>query len=666
MFTLTYTRILGSRALNEFRFGFNRSHILKVGEDGARARDFGFNINNPSDFNFDLIPNISIGRGAVSTLGVLATLPNQRNVETFQFVDSFSFTRGGHSIRLGADVRRNRMNIWFPIVQSGLMIFTGIAAAQFDPSLRLAANPLLDFALGRPTVSFNFEGNAARGFRYSSLNFYFQDDIQVTPNLTINAGIRYELNTVLDETGGRLMVWRPALLNTPTKGLFIIGDNTGACRIPCETLRGAGGPYGSSPHNFAPRVGFAYSPFAQRKSRRTVIRGGYGLFWDTVQGRWLTNLMHGPPFLNSTSNLFPSFPDSFGPGKSFGGRASFPSPPVFTTFDESFKFPYIQHWDLTIQQAITNNLTFEVAYVGTKGTRLSLNNEINQPITDPKILGRELTPADAATRDARRPFLGIGSTNYFESGDNSSYNSLQVKATQRFSRGLTFAAAYNYSKSIDYKSELEGSLASNINVRAQNNYDRRAERGVSDFDLTHRFTFNFVYLIPSLRNVLRTLPDALADGWQISGIATIQSGNPFSVWTGTDRSLTGVNADRPDLVGNPAAGPRTVNRWFNTSAFALNDWGKFGNAGRNILRSPRFVNFDFAIQKETTIREQHRIQFRAEFFNIFNRPNFSIPSNVLLAPNFGALFQTPDVAQGNVGLGSGGPRLIQFGLKYIF
>ncbi len=162
------------------------------------------------------------------------------------------------------------------------------------------------------------------------------------------------------------------------------------------------------------------------------------------------------------------------------------------------------------------------------------------------------------------------------------------------------------------------------------------------------------------------MPRAVADGWQTAGIITLQTGQPFSVLTGQNQSSTGLGNDRPNLVGDPNAGPRSVAQWFNTSAFALNAPLTFGNAGRNIVTGPPYKNVDYSVMKNTRLTESLSMQLRAEFFNILNHPNFALPRNTMTAPNFGALYQTPDVAQNNVGLGSGGPRLIQFAVKFNF
>jgi hypothetical protein len=267
---------------------------------------------------------------------------------------------------------------------------------------------------------------------------------------------------------------------------------------------------------------------------------------------------------------------------------------------------------------------------------------------------------------ARVPYFGYAKIFEAEDSISSAYNALQMKLNKRAGHGLNFGLAYTYAKSIDAASVFYGSGANGTTIFPQNNYDTGAEKGLSDFDIRHRFVANYVYQIPSLRNLASGMPRLLADGWQTTGILTLQTGQPFSVLTGGDQSSTGEGTDRPDLIGNPNSGLHTVSQWFNTSAFALNAPLTFGNAGRNIVQGPSFKNFDFALMKNTRIAEASNIEFRVEFFNILNHPNFALPGNILTAPNFGAIFQTPDVAQNNVGLGSGGPRLIQFGLKFSF
>ena len=233
---------------------------------------------------------------------------------------------------------------------------------------------------------------------------------------------------------------------------------------------------------------------------------------------------------------------------------------------------------------------------------------------------------------------------------------------KRFSHGLSSLLAYTWSHSIDGASVFFGSGANATTIFPQDNYNLMAERGNSDFDIRQRLSWSLLYQLPASRR----LPEALGKGWQLGGILSLQTGQPFSVLTGQDNSSTGLGNDRPNVIGDPNVGSHGVNRWFNTGAFTPNLPLTFGNAGRNIVVGPGFHNFDFSVTKNMKIAETANLQFRAEFFNIINHPNFALPANILAAPNFGTLFQTPDAAQNNVGLGSGGPRLIQFAMKLNF
>ena len=326
-----------------------------------------------------------------------------------------------------------------------------------------------------------------------------------------------------------------------------------------------------------------------------------------------------------------------------------------------------------------------LAYVGTTGTKLPRFVQVDQAyITKaqidqlvPDVVSRmELIGIPAPVAQflntnqlygsmpsiVRTPFFGFAQLFQAQDSVSSNYHSLQAKLDKRFSHGLSFLTSYTWSHSIDGASVFFGSGANATTIFPQDNYNLKAERGNSDFDIRNRLVFSFNYDVP----VRRVVPSILGKGWALGGILTLQSGQPFSVLTGEGLSGTGLGNDRPNLVGDPNTGPRTVQQWFNTSAFALNAPLTFGSAGRNIVVGPGYRDFDFSLLKNTQFGEKVKAQFRAEFFNIVNHPAFALPSNILAAPNFGALFQTPDAAQNNVGLGSGGPRLIQFALKLSF
>jgi hypothetical protein len=387
--------------------------------------------------------------------------------------------------------------------------------------------------------------------------------------------------------------------------------------------------------------------------------------------------MLNPPFLPDFFNSFPfaSWPNAFAP-------SGFP---VLTITQQHLRTPYAQHYNFGIQHQLPGRMVLDLAYVGTTGTKLPRFVQIDQAyITKQQI--DTLTPSVVARMEligipsgaanflynnqlwgampsiVRTPYFGFAQLFQAEDAVSSNYHSLQAKLDKRFSNGLSFLASYTWSHSIDGASVFFGSGANATTIFPQDNYNLAAERGNSDFDIRQRLSWSFIYELP----VLHTLPKLIGEGWQVGGILTLQTGQPFSVLTGKGLSGTGLGNDRPNLVGDPNAGPHTVQKWFNTAAFVDNQPLTFGTAGRNIILGPGYRDFDFSLLKNMQVGERFNAQFRAEFFNITNHPSFALPSNISAAPSFGALFTTPDAAQDNVGLGSGGPRLAQFALKLSF
>jgi len=687
LLSLAYTRTLSLKTLNEARFGFTRSTLVSVTQAGPQAADFGFNTGHPAGEALHLgnIPQIAFsggfvtGAAAVSNLGGAIDNPNSTVTNVFQFIDNLSHTSAQHSWKFGFDARHLQLNRIYDLAFSGQITFSGTNNPEGIP------NALADFAEGLPAGSLQFVGNSGRGFRTSSFNLFAQDSYKVTNNLTINYGLRYELNTVLHEKKNRLSSFWPDKFSTFLSP-SVNQTDTAALEASGVVLQGGvGGIYKGDHNNFAPRVGFAYR---LGNNAKTVVRGGYGLFYDTILGNIPGNVMLNPPFLPNffVPAPFTGWPNSFAP-------SGFP---VLTVIDKNLRSPYSQQFNLGIQRELPGAMLMEVSYVGSTGTKLPRFRQIDQAYLTPAqinslspdvVTRMELMgiPAPAATflathinlipSIARGPYFGFAQIFQAEDSISSHYHSFQAKLDKRLSRGLTFLGSYTYAKSIDGASVFFGSGANGTTIFPQDNYNLRAERGVSDFDITHRLSFSFVYEVPSWQRVFSAMPRVLANGWQLAGILTLQTGQPFSVLTGSDNSSTGLGNDRPNLVGDPSSGtcpgasgatPGSVDCWVNPKAFAPNAVLTFGNSGRNILRGPGFRDFDFSVVKNTKFGERFRTQFRAEFFNLTNHPNFALPNNVLSSPSFGTLFQTPDAAQNNVGLGSGGPRLIQFGLKLSF
>jgi len=674
---LAYTRVFTPKTLNEARFGFTRANILLTTQSGPKAADFGFNTGWGPDAPLSLgnIPQITFSGGfvtgstAITNLGGAIDQPSRTAVNTFQWVDNVTHTTARHTFKVGGDVRHTQLNRIYDLAFSGQISFSGLNNPLGIP------DPLLDFAFGIPDGALQFVGDSHRNFRNTSYGLFAQDAFKLRKNLTLNYGLRYELNTVLREAHGRLSTFRPQNFRqylNPVPGIQSDLDALRASGIVTQSE--TGGIYDPDHNNFAPRIGLAWDIFSNGS---TVLRAGYGVFYETIIGNIPGNVMLNPPFLPDyfTPAPFTQWPNAF----------AITGFPVITVTQQHLMTPYAQHYNFMLQRQLPARTLLEVAYVGTSGTKLPRFRQMNQAfITQPEI--DALSP-DVRTRMeimgipdfvidnfilpngiaaipsvARVPFFGYPQIFQAEDTINSRYNSLQAKLDKRFSHGLSSLLAYTWSHSIDGASVFFGSGANGTTIFPQNNYDLAAERGNSDFDIRHRLSWSVLYEIPNMRR----LPKVLGEGWQLGGILSLQTGQPFSVLTGQGLSGTGLGNDRPDLVGDPNAGPHTVAKWFNTDAFVLNQPLTFGNAGRNIVTGPGFHNFDFSILKNTHIGEHVNAQFRAEFFNITNHPNFALPSNVLAAPNFGELFQTPDAAQNNVGLGSGGPRLIQFGLKLSF
>jgi hypothetical protein len=309
----------------------------------------------------------------------------------------------------------------------------------------------------------------------------------------------------------------------------------------------------------------------------------------------------------------------------------------------------MQHWNFNIERQLWRASVLEVAYVGSKGTKLLTARDINQP--QPSVLppGLPFVP---------RPDPRFDDIDLLESRANSSYNAMQVRFQQRLTRGFSALASYTWSKSIDDASNFFSS-AGDPNF-PQNSFNVAAERGRSNFDVAHRLNVSYSYAFPSRK--YDGVAGTLFNGWETYGIVTLQTGRPFTVAllseidnSGTGRSILGFGAnDRPNLVGNPELSDPTTLQWFNTAAFAFPPPGTFGNAGRNILDGPGFQNVNASLLKNTRITERVNLQFRAEAFNLFNHPNFNLPDNFLGSPTFGRITSARD------------PRHIQFGLKLLF
>jgi len=652
--------------VNEARYGYNRfwQTILTADHALDPVTTFGINAGVTAPVNFGM-PTILIS-GFTQIGGnrgwPLETIPNVTN----QFVDNISYARGKHTFRFGGEYRhgttvniRNRSG-------KGRIRFTG------DGTF-LGSTALEDFLAGHPDRGDIFVGDSKRHVSINSYGFFFQDDWRVSPRLTINAGLRYDYTGPIREDHNQLGNFDPAV------GLQQVGVNISE-------------PYAPDRNNFAPRLGISWDPLGKGK---TVIRAGAGMTYEIPH---LSTFL-GQNGVNNAStaglNVIPTGAigsNIAGSGGNIAAAATTQTSgldwsaagPIFSVAlncdpnnggspcdilgaSHNLRTPYVWTWNINIQQALSPTTSLQVAYVGNRGVKLYSVRDINQvdpnsPAEDP-VLGCDHCEQAGRPFATQYPFLEF--INFLENGYGSIYHGLQTTLTQRAWKGMNFVAGYTWAHAID-------SVSLNRAAQPQDSTRPGLERASGDNDIRNRFTLAFSYDLPSRKGYAQLL-----EGWQLNSIVTLQSGPPFSaVDFENDTSLTGEFSDRWNAIGNPSSiknwtldstnRPVQVGQVLEQPAF-----GNFGDGGRNTFRAPGYHNWDFSVVKTFNFTERFNAQFRAEFFNFLNHPNFANPAILFtndlgFLDTFGLINATPDVAAANPVIGSGGPRNIQLGLKFRF
>jgi outer membrane receptor protein involved in Fe transport len=604
---LSETHILSPNLLNEVRLGFDRVSLQVNQQNQHNSLNEAVGLPtvwmNPRDTG--LSETVISG---FSTLGDDIDNPQRNTSNMFELVDNAIWNRGSHMVKFGVDLRCLQQNAFADVESRGLLEFVGFTG-----------NALAEMLQDAPSFTAVAYLNNPQHLRTQSYNFYAQDAWHARPNLTVTLGLRYEYNTPAVDPRNRASIYDPA-----TQSIVPVGENG----IPRSG-------YNPDKNNFAPRLGIAWMPDAARK---WVISTGYGIYYDQSALAPSQGLYFSPPYFNlqelvlsaqspiTLENPFPSYPGI--PTSAF-------------TFQRNLRTPYMQQWNFSLQREIGRSSVAELSYVGTKGTKLIDNRDINQANPSPQPVNP-------------RPVPQFADIDAYESRGSSNYNALQAKFTQRLHAGLSALAGYTWSKSIDDASGFFSS-AGDPNFPQDSN-DPRADRGLSNFDIRHRFTLGYSCDLPlPAKNILLR-------GWQTNGVWTFQTGRPFTVTLlpGVDNSNTGIPSiqfgvvDRPNLVGDPHLSNAGPDAWFNTNAFVTPPYGMFGNAGRNILEGPGFSSINVSAIKNTALREGVTLQFRAEFFNLLNRPNFNLPDSFVGSPSFGRILSAAD------------PRRVQFGLKLLF
>ncbi len=557
------------------------------------------------------------------------------NRPTHQFLENASWTKGSHLLKFGGEYRWSK---------SDRVTANGVDP-QFTFNGQFSGNAFSDFLIGR-ALRFTQGSIRINQIRAQTFSLYFQDDWKVSNKLSLNFGMRYEPQFPFYSANDELTLFRAdqksKVFPTAPAGLVYAGD----ANVPR-------GGTGSDINNLAPRFGFAYNP---RGNGKTSIRGAYGFFYDVPRFHELSHFVNSPPYsLQITLQQPRSFSDPYA-----GQVNPFPYAPPSTaqekaayeflkpvtvglSVDPFFAAPYAQQWNFNLQHEVAPGYVVTAAYVGTKGTRLPIRRELN-PATF-------RTGATVGNSDARRIYApNFASIISYENVINSTYHALQFTLNKRFSRGFTILASYNYSKSIDGMSlDVDG-------FNGQDTLNMRADKGLSDFDIRHRFVTSFLWEIPGPKTGFAKW---VIGGWQANGILIIESGSPFTVVSGQDRALTATGTQRPDLTGDPKldtgrSRDAQMAQYFDPSFFVLPALGSYGNSGRNSMIGPGDYNLDFALFKRFPIRESWQLQYRLEMFNALNHANLGNPRRNITAARPGQIDSTS------------GPRIMQMGLRMTF
>ena len=702
-----WTWVANPHLVNEARFGYNRLYQPTFTADhGTPASQYGLDtgVTNPL---YGGLPRINIAPFYIfpQELGGF-NWPKVQGPDTrFQFVDHVSWVQGNHTIEFGGEVHRDAFSGGAYGGARGRIKF-GFANDAFT-----GATGIEDFFAGFPTSGSLLEGDPTRNIHNWGFAGFIQDDWRISRTFTLNVGLRYELNTVIQEAHNLLGNF------DPTVGLVQVGH-------------GISSPYDGDHRDFAPRLGFAWDVGGKGK---TVVRGGGGLMYETLNWESFlafnnslglatipTGAIIGPNGQTAGGSIAVGAINFVGSNPAAGGLnwdpavtgtpgTVFPTTPLncylnpcsIMAVDPKLRTPYVENWTVGVQHAFTNNLSLEVSYVGDHGSKLAGIRDINQVVPD--------SPAEIACghcEQAGRPYFNQFPflSNIYQMSNiyRSNYNGLQTTLTSRDYHGLSMVLGYTYSHALDDVG-ANWDFGAGLGLPSDSTHPQN-EYASSDYDMRNRLTISFEYLIPGRKGFGQML-----QGWQINSIISIYGAQPFGVMdAGTDVSQTGELNDRWDFFGNPsdfhstptgipyyAPGDPNMPQACIAHATALGAlpsldafgcyaagnsvmippaFGTFGTMGRNIFRDTGLQNVDFSVVKDWRFRERLTTQFRAEFFNLFNHPNFANPfggqngwaHNDPSTGSFGCSCATPDVAASNPVIGSGGARAVQFGLKLSF
>jgi hypothetical protein len=639
-----WTRTISPRVLNEFRMGWgrNNSHATQDPFGLNTLAEFGFKGVQDSPVYSGGLPGLSIsarggtvvigGQSGFDRIGSPDFLPKSQATNQFQWTDTVNASVSAHQLKIGVDIRGPMRNIYLDV--PGLR-----GSLTFDGNR--TGIGLADFLLGYPSNA-QLTNLAVVDTRLKMFSGFFQDDWKVTSKFTMNLGVRYDYATWPYEGADRLTNLDPltGLRFTPANSKF------GRSLVKPDK------------NNFAPRIGFVY-----QLTTHTVMRAGYGRFYMLFERAgsedqlglnlpWLVNNVVSVGSNNNiTANnmrLVTGFNLSLDPSSAVVTNVR------LRAVNPEAVDPSVDQWNFGVQHQLPGNMVATFDYVGTKGTHLSTLKNLNQP------------PFNAnGTPTTILPYPALGPIEFRDNGGNSIYHGGELTLEKRFSGGLSFRGAYTYSKSID--ESQEHLAAGGTGSFTQNSYNRRERRGPSDFDIRHHLALSYIYEFPFGKGKTHFTNGPLSyvlGGWRISGTGGFRTGRPFTVRAGNNDNAIGgarggglVSAFADCLRdGSLSGSDRTIDRWFDTTAYAAPTPVRLGTCGRNTLRGPSLTNFDMALARTFRMFSEGRtLEIRWEMFNMFNTPQFALPERNINSS-----------AVGRITALAGDPRLMQFAAKFTF
>ena len=635
---------LSATATNAFHFTWTRERINRgAASDLPSFSDIGLNVA-PSPGNF---PQISV-TGFFSTFCGTCSKATVYS-DSKQFADDFNKIAGNHQLSFGGEWIGRNLAYHTSTQQDPAYSFTG----------QLTGYALADLLLGVPS-SF-VQGNLTQlNMVQNYMGLYVADKIRLSSRLGVNLGLRWEPYFPEYDTQGRATHFDLAsyLAGSHTKvfqnappGVFFPGD--------------AGFPKAGTDHHladFAPRIGVVWDVGG---NGRTVIRGGYGILYDMPPMQIFDRFGFGPPWASAITinnpvggfgNPYLNYPggNPFPQPVPPPSNAVFPSGGQYATLPLNLHPTYFQQWNFNIQQQISSTWLLSANYLANKGSHIWLNQQIDPAVYIPGVCGTANCSTVGNTNNRRilallNPVGGAAFSSLLnvDDGGNSSYNALLVSLNHRLDRFFSVLTNYTWSHCIS-----DGDVASEISGAGyQDPYNRSGSRGNCYTDERQIFNLSMVAEAPHFHGGWL---GGIASNWELSTIVTKHTGLWFSPTTGVDSSLTGVGADRPNIVGQTSLGNPTIANWFNKAAFTQNAPGTYGNAGRDSLEGPGGFGMDVALMRRIPIHESQRVEVRAEAFNVLNHPTFQNPTSTLSSSTFGRILTAND------------PRIFQFALKYIF